>query len=149
MGLQRTERTHPKYFFSLSFSLSLVCFLFCFLFFIYLFIFCFLPAVIFNYKILLQVQKEPKVQFQNSIEKSMGINKTTHFPRYMRQDLVTHSNRANHVRNTTETIVNKSCRSLVTSFLPFCLTFWFILGSGISYYSRLLNKSKLQCEVRS
>ncbi len=48
-----------------------------------------------------------KVQFQNSIEKSMGINKTTRFPRYTRRDLVTRSNRANHVRSTSETIVNK------------------------------------------
>ncbi len=32
-------------------------------------------------------------------------------------------------------------------FYPFCLTFWFILGSGLCCYSRLLNKSKLQCEV--
>ncbi len=47
------------------------------------------------------------MQFQNSIEKSTGINKTTRFPRYTWRDLVTRSNRANHARSTSETIVDK------------------------------------------
>ncbi len=87
----------------------------------------------------------------------MGINKTTRFPRYTRRIQSRRSNRAKHVRSTSETIVNKK-QSQFGDFVSTLLldilvhfrlrTFWFILGSGICCCSRLLKKSKLQCEVR-
>ncbi len=88
-----------------------------------------------------------KVQFQNSIEKSMRIDKATLYLCYTQRNLVTCSNQANNMHSTSNDCKQKAIICLVTLFLAFYLTFWYVIGSRLCCYSRLLSKSKLQCEL--
>ena len=50
-----------------------------------------------------------KVLFQNSIQKSMGIDKTTAFPLYTRLDFVTRKNPIYHVEDFNSSCKQRPC----------------------------------------